>query len=177
MKWRYVKYTHRFSRKRQQTSKGEDALKQCPLISSNKQVANRICNVFSTDRWWANCSPPASNRLEIRAESQHQKALILHYLLTWNIWIARKYGKIKGEQNQHLEARNQAPFSLKLALFPFKNAVLWATLKVPHNPQLEYSLHPEKNNYTPTPTLGTSTKQKDVIKCKIIYSTASRSIK
>jgi hypothetical protein len=32
--------------------------------------------------------------------------------------------KIKGGQNQHLEARNQAPFSPKLALFPFKNAVL-----------------------------------------------------
>jgi hypothetical protein len=32
--------------------------------------------------------------------------------------------KINGGQNQHLEARNQAPFSPKLALFPFKNAVL-----------------------------------------------------
>lgn len=40
-----------------------------------------------------------------------------------------------------------------------------------HNLIFPYT--PKKNNYTSTPTLATSTKQKDVIKCKIIYSIAS----
>ena len=89
-----------------------------------------------------------------------------HFLLTWKIRIATKYRKINGGQNQHLEARNQAPFSPKLALFPFKNAVLWDTLKVPHNPQLDFSLHPKKNNYTQNLTLPSCIKPKNK-KCNI----------
>ena len=74
-----------------------------------------------------------------------------HFLLTWKIWTATKYEKSMDGQNQHPEAGNQALFSPKLALFPFKNAILWDTLKVPHNPQLDFSLHPKKNNYTDIP--------------------------
>ena len=110
----------------------DDALKQPPSFWMSRRC---MMSIYIPNLWL---------NLWYREENAH----FFTYLKNLN---SHEIRKINGGQNQHLEARNQAPFSPKLALSPFKNAVLWATLKVPHNPQLEFSLHREKNNYTDMP--------------------------
>ena len=88
-------------RRRTWDTEVDDALKIAPSFWRNRRC---MMSIYIPNLWL---------NLWYRGENAH-------FLLTWKIRIARKFGKINGGQNQHLEARNQAPFSPELALFPFK---------------------------------------------------------
>ena len=67
-----------------------------------------------------------------------EKCTFLH---TWKIWIATKGWKIKGGQNQRLEAPKQTLLHHESALFLLKNVVFWGSFKTPHNQLREILWH------------------------------------